>query len=241
MNILENIDKISYKKIVSFGLLLAIVTGLPVGTYLVSRNQAEYKSSHAAYEKPKPVEKVKATPGPAPTEKPVLGRVFPWAGKEGDIVWIQGKHFGINPQDKSLTIAGVKLDDMQIDAWQDDLIQAVIPKGARQGGVVELKIGDYPVVRSLPMIIYDADTSLRLHKRGNRIVLTNATKDIDKAIIWTGDDEIPTEQHESSLSVDSQGEAFVFDTQNKPILSILIVNKAGHLMDYIPDPIEFDF
>lgn len=239
MPFLNTLDQLSYKKIFSIAIFLSVLFTVPVVMFLL--NQQTRLSSRAAYEKPSVAQTPKATPGPIPNEPPKIGRAFPWVGKVGDIIWIQGWNFGINPESKKLIIGGVVVEENDIAAWEDDLIQAVIPEGAMQGGTVEVKIGSYSTSRSLPIVLFDKDVKVRMHKDGNMISLKNASG-LDKAIVWTGDDEIATEKKVlSDINVSNSGEVELFDTEGLPILTILLIDKDGNIMPYAADPIEFDF
>lgn len=237
-NFLTTFDELSFKKIVSIMMLLAIIFALPVGVYLV--RQRTRLESKAAYVKPERVKTPKATPGPVPEQPPEIGRIFPWVGKVGDIIWVQGKNFGTNPTDKKLTIGDVVVQDVNIEAWEDTLIQAYIPEGAEQGGIVEVKVGWHPVSQSLPYVLYDKTTEAKLRKNGEEIRVENLKK-ADKAVIWTGDDIIPIQKHVKKISLDSNGFGRIFDTQGLPILSIVLTTTNGEVIPYYVDPVEFDF
>jgi len=237
-NFLKTFDELSYKKIVSIATFMAVLFAIPVGVYLV--RQQTRLDSRAAYVKPEKVIAPKATPGPTPKSPPQIGRVFPWVGKVGDIVWIQGKNFGTNPIDKKITIGGIVLQENQIDAWEDDLIQAYIPDGAAVNGIVEVKVGSHLPSRSLPYILYSSTTNVKLCKEGSILSIENG-REVGSAIIWTGDDEIPTQKHTITIDADIYGRVEFFDTQNLPLLSIILLNKEGQVVPYYVDPIEFDF
>ena len=239
MSFLNTIDQLSYKRIVSIAIFLAVLFTVPIVMFLL--NQRTRLSSQAAYEKPKIVQEPKATPGPIPNQPPKIGRAWPWVGKEGDIIWVQGWNFGVNPESKRLVIGGVEVDESDIAAWEDNLIQAVIPDGAEQGGTVEVTIGRYATSRSLPIVLFDTDVEVRLGKSGNVITATNAS-DVRQAIIYTGDDEIATERTLiEDLRPDSSGDVTVFNTGGLPILTILLLDNEGNIIPYAADPIEFDF
>jgi hypothetical protein len=237
MNILKSLDQLSFGKIFSIAIVSAIIISVPVGVILIQ--QETRISSRAAYEKPKISTKTMATPGPIPTQAPQIGRLFPWVGKIGDIVWLQGENFGINPASKKLTIGGIQVTDEQIEAWEDTQIQTTIPSQARQGGVAEVQVGDHSKSQSLPYILYDATTKTKIRKTGNILSIEQGTN-VLKAVIWTGDDEIPTQKHEVAVDpLDGNNE--FFDTQNLPILSIVLLDQQGKIVPYYVDPIEFDF
>ncbi len=239
-NFLKTIDQLSFKKVISISLFIAILLGVPVGTYLVG--QQTRIRSHAAYQKPKPVNStdIKATPGPLPTQAPAIGRVFPWVGKVGDIAWLQGKNFGTNPVDKRLTIGGVTVSENDIASWEDTQIQAIIPQGALQGGSADIRVGSYPNSQSLPMVIYDTTAKVKLHIRNNVLTAENAGV-VVKALIWTGDDQVLTQNHNVDINPLPTGETMIFDTQGLPLLSVLLLDGKGNIVPYYVDPIEFNF
>jgi IPT/TIG domain-containing protein len=239
MGFIETFNQISYKKILSISFFMAVLLAVPVGVSIV---QKETKlGSHAAYDKPEVISRPKATPGPIPVLAPILGRVFPWVGKVGDIIWIQGSNFGVNPTEKELIIGGVVVPEAMIDAWEDDMIQVYIPEGAKQGGIVELRVGSHPWQKSLAYVLYDQSVKTKLVKTANVIRLKNG-KDVVQAAIWTGDDEIETKNRIKKIAPDAFGEAVVFNNEeNLPILTIILTDKAGQVIPYYVDPIEFDF
>lgn len=235
MSLLKTVDELSYKKILSIAILIAILVAIPVAVLLV---QQETKiQSRAALEKPSLATKPKAVSGPIPKEETILYRVYPWVGKIGDIVWVQGKNFGTNPVEKKLSIGGVEINDAQIESWEDNLIQAYIPDGVRQGGTVEVQVGQHEVVRSLPMITYDLDTKTKLRKSGDIISLEKGDT-VKKVLIWTGDDEIQLQKHTVELKP-SQNK--IFNTQGLPLLTIVLLDETGKVIPYYVDPIEFGF
>ncbi|NMC35737.1 hypothetical protein GYA49_01690 [Candidatus Beckwithbacteria bacterium] len=238
MGLLQTFDQLSYKKIVSIAVFVSVLFAVPVGVFLVK--QQSRINSRAAYEKPKSAQEPKATPGPIPQEAPLVGRAFPWVGKVGDIIWIQGFHFGTNPTDKQLRIGGIEIPEAQITAWEDDMIQAFIPEGVKQGSIVEVRVGSHSVSKSLPLVIYDQSTDLKLRKQGSVLYVENAP-DVAKAIIWTGDDEIPTKQHNQEVAMQASGKTIIFDTQGLPVLTVLLLDNSGNMLPYYVDPLEFDF
>jgi len=237
MSFIKTINQLSFGKVLSLSMVLAIMAAVPVG--LVKLKQETQTSSRAAYEKPSLANSAKSTPGPIPSNPPEIGRVYPWVGKIGDIIWLQGKNFGENPISKKLIIGGSVIVDERIEAWTENQIQTTIPNDARQGGAVELSVGDHPISRSLPYVLYDKNTKTKLRRDGNIISVENAEK-IAKAIIWTGDDEIDTQKHETII-VPSDGKATVFDTNGLPILSIILLDSQDKIVPYYVDPLEFGF
>lgn len=238
MSILEKIDKLSFAQVISISFFLAMVFAIPTTVFLV---QQQTRLGSKAYQKPKLISiKEILPPGPIPSAAPKIGRVFPWVGKIGDIVWIQGENFGNNPAKKRLIIGGVTVLEDYITSWHDNEIQAIIPQGAKQGGLVEVRVGQHPVSASLPYVIYDRETKIKLTKKDNLISALNG-QSIDKAKVWLGDEKIPTEALEIPSIAALEGETPIFDTTGKPILTILLYDRAGQVLPYYVDPIEFGF
>jgi len=237
MSLLDTIDRISYGKIISMGIFLALLFGVPT-TVLLVRQQTQITSR--AYQKPEVMVEEKEPPGPIPSQPPQVGRAFPWVGKVGDIIWVQGFHFGNNPASKSLRIGGVAISEEDIAGWRDDQIQAIIPAGAQQGGRVEVRVGNHPVSRSLPIVLYDRNAKIKLIKRGNLIVALNGGQ-IAKVQAWTGDENTPTEFVEGEIQGNPGGETPVFDTAGLPLLNLLLFDEQGNILPYYVDPIEFGF
>lgn len=245
MPFLDTIDQISFGKIFSLAVFLALLFGLPSTVLLV---QQKTKISSRAYQKPELMfQKPEASSGvggmvvsKTPADPPEIGRVFPWVGKVGDIIWLQGKNFGENPASRNLTIGGVKVTEEDIDGWRDDQIQAVIPLKAKQGGTVEVQIGRHPSVESLPIVIYDKNVKIKLHKKENLIVAINGGE-IVKVKAWTGDENIETEMVEGDIAANPSGETPVFDTKGLPLLTLLLFDSKDNILPYYVDPIEWGF
>ncbi len=237
MKFLEVFENLSYRKVISLSIFFTVLLAVPVGVYL-SRQQTRI-SSRAIYEKPKKTTETKATPGPIPTQRAVIGRVFPWVGKVGDVVWVQGENFGVNPLQKELKIGGITVKEENIARWEDTLIEAIIPEGAIQGGIVEIKIGNYSKAESLPYVLYTAKAKVKLTKENGKIMAVNGGELLGKYMIWTGDDE--TAEQKWSGDIESRnGEYLVFDIGNLPMKTMLLFDKQGQLIEYYVDIVAFD-
>jgi hypothetical protein len=237
MSVLNSIDRISYGKIISLGVFLALLFGVPT-TVLLVRQRTQITSR--AYQKPEIMVESNEPPGPIPTQPPRIGRVFPWVGKVGDVIWVQGFDLGNSPASKNLTIGGVAITEADIAGWRDDQIQAIIPAGTKQGGIVEVRVGNHPVSRSLPIVLYDRNTKIKLIKRGNLILALNGGE-IAKVQAWTGDENTPTQFVEGEIQGNPGGETPVFDTAGLPMLTLLLFDRNGTILPYYVDPVEFGF
>lgn len=66
------------------------------------------------------------------TEKPIIESVNPLEGRIGTEISIKGKHFGISPTDKEISIGGVPLD---VVFWSDTIIKANIMNTVKSGNI----------------------------------------------------------------------------------------------------------
>lgn len=238
MTFFDTINRLSYVKIFSIAIFLALLFSIPATVLLV---QQQTRIASRAYKKPEAMAVTSKEPlGPIPAQPPEIGRTFPWVGKIGDIIWLQGKNFGSNPVTKSLKIGGISLSEEEIIGWRDDQIQAIIPQGARQAGIVEVKVGDHPVSQSLPFVTYNRDTKIKLIKKGNIIVALNGGR-IAKVKAWTGDENTPTEMVEGEITGNPWAETPVFNTAGKPLLTLLLFDRNSDILPYYVDPDEFGF
>lgn len=235
---LHFIDRRSYIIIIVVALLVGIVVSIPI-VFSIKRNSTGGRLT-GQFVHPTGVAIAEEQPlGPIPEQAPHMGRVFPWVGKRGDVVWIQGQHFGANPSVKSLRIGGVDVPKAQIMRWYDSEIQAIIPQDAQQGGVVEVSTGTYPTATSLPFVLYDTDTTMQIVKRGTTLFIHGGTA-ATKALIWTGDETRPVESQSVSLTP-SQEDVFLTDTHGKPLLTVLLYDATGTVLPYYVNPQEFGF
>lgn len=237
MKILKKIDEISYRNIIAIAFFLTILFALPLMMIIIQERQ-EIRSK--AYEKPTLVIKEEITPGPIPASPPKIGRIFPWVGKIGDVIWIQGENFGNNPVLKRLYIGKIALPDEMITSWRENEIQAYIPDKVEQGGIVQIRIGNHPIASSLPYVIYNKDTKIKLLKRGNILSVVYGAS-VANAKLWTGDEKIQTEIFEKKLDNTSDEEMMLFDTGGKPILTLLLYDNNGKVLPYYVDPVSFNF
>lgn len=238
MSFFNQIDRLSFKQVISIAFVLTLVFAVPVTVVLVQ--QKTRLASRAAYVKPSPatieMNIMEVEKGPIPSEPSEIGRAFPFLGKVGDTVFLQGKNFGKNPASKSLKLGGAVVADYDIAVWENDLIEFAVP--AVKSGVVELKVGNHPVSVSYPFTVYDQGTKLKLKKKGDMIVGINA-KDVDSVKAWLGDDThvIPVE----GVVPAAEGERSILDTGGEPVLSISLYNKANQMIPFYVDPTEWGF
>lgn len=239
MRMFHVFEQLSVRRLI---LLSGITTILLTGLFLWLGVGADQKGGKLSqkFQKPQQITEKEILPeGPVPSEPPKIGRVFPWVGKVGDVVWIQGEHFGDNPTPKQLTIGGVVVSEEHIVSWRTDQIQAIIPTGAAQGGVVIVSVGDHPIATSLPYVLYDRSATIQLKKQDAVISIQNNTE-VVKARYWTGDERIPTQMAEVDVDP-TVADSTLFDSGDLPLLSIVLMKDNGDVVPYYVNPDNFGF
>ena len=241
MMLFKYLEKLTFKQTIFLSLSLTVVMAVPLTFFLIGqKNKSEIRRLSHQFTKPLEIlEREVIPPGPIPDSPPEIGRVFPWVGKEADVIWIQGKNLGDNPVEKSLVIGGRELGKDKIISWRDTQIQAIIPKGAQQGGTVIITVGNYPAVGSLPYVLYDRNTMIQLKKAGSRISMLNG-QDVRVIRYFIGDEKTPTEMIELNNSHFQNTDTFLFE-ESRNLLSILLFNNRGQMLPYYVNPDEFGF
>ena len=123
MNFLTKLEKISFKKIIGFSSVAALVLAMPV-TVWVSQQKTQL-AGRAEFEKPEIIEPTKKHGSPS-EGSPRIALVWPFLGKVGDAVLIEGENFWENPQDKQLTINKQIVPESNINQWTPELIEFLI-------------------------------------------------------------------------------------------------------------------
>lgn len=234
--LLSSITTLSYKRII----ISAIIAGAVLGSVMVgyrAQNRTDKEKRLGPLFIQSTPQITKRPFGPIPQNPPNITQVFPWVGKTGDVILIEGDHFGDNPLEKQIIIGQVPVTEDQILDWTDDEIQALIPAGSTQGGSVEVRVGTHSPAVSLPFVLYDASTKLQLKKIGTMI--TALSPDQIRTIRWWGALGDTVTVHEVRRSVPS--DPVLFDTQREEIRSLLLYDAAGTMLPYYVDPEEFGF
>ncbi|MFZ2199350.1 MAG: IPT/TIG domain-containing protein [Microgenomates group bacterium] len=128
-NIYERIhDTLTWKRILSFNLLLFLVLIIPLSVSL--SQQSTENRSNAAEEAPA------VTPPPNyPTEMPKIDRVSTFFGKAGDTVVILGSNFGEYQWGSRVFVGNSEAAKDSIVRWSNNILEVKIPDSARTGSV----------------------------------------------------------------------------------------------------------
>jgi hypothetical protein len=128
-NIYERIhETLTWKRIVSFNLLLFLVLIIPLSVSL-SQQSTENRSS-AAEDGP-----VVTPPPNYPVGTPKIDRVSTFFGKTGDTIVILGANFGDYQWGSKVFVGNVEAPTDSIVRWSNNILEVKIPEGARTGSV----------------------------------------------------------------------------------------------------------
>ena len=104
MSFLYTLDQVSFKKIFGLGVVLALLFTIPTTVVLVQQRTRFGSRAVTLDALPEMDVVTLASPGPVPKEPPKIARISPFLGKVGDVVFVEGVNFGVNPSIKSLKI-----------------------------------------------------------------------------------------------------------------------------------------
>ncbi len=144
---------LSWKRVISFNLLLLVVLVIPLSVKLTQEN-TDNRSNAANNVIPS------ATPVPNyPTQPPTIERVTLFYGKPGDTIVLLGKHFGDYPWDRSRIFIGNQIvSKKNIIRWHDKVVEVEIPEGVTTGKVW-IEINGQKSVWPGTLLIYNPSTS----------------------------------------------------------------------------------
>ena len=129
MMYIKYLKKLNVRQTIILSFFITVILTVPLTFFLIGqKNKSEIRRLSQQFAKPVEIlEREVIPPGPIPASPPEIGRIFPWVGKEADVIWIQGKNFGDNPVEKSLIIGGIQLGKDKIISLRNKHIHAIIP------------------------------------------------------------------------------------------------------------------
>jgi len=226
MKILQTLEKISFKKIVSFTFLAAIVLSIPV-TVWVSQQETKL-ASKAYFEKPeviKPIQKY----GAPPSGEPRIDLVWPFLGKPGDAVLIEGENFGENPRDKKLIFSGQLVPETDINRWTPNLIEFLVPQGSNSG-LISLETGGKTAGWPYFFTVYNLQTKIQVTENNDILRIINAPQGTKIEVFFTDGGQLISDQPQA-----------IRLPSDKTIVSVLVKNSQDHLLPFFVEPEEFGF
>ncbi|KKS80334.1 MAG: hypothetical protein UV55_C0042G0009 [Candidatus Gottesmanbacteria bacterium GW2011_GWC1_43_10] len=241
----EKLNRLSYPTILFIASCVTIACVLPLWIY-IARQQTRLATK--AMETIPLVEIVKPastlsnrgepTPmtGPVPLNPPTITRVYPWVGKVGDVIIIEGKNFGVYPKNRRLAVGGAVVEETSISDWQDSRIEALIPPDPQQGDTAAIRIDTHPIVESIPLVFYDETATVRLRKHGD-VIAGEGLSGLIHVSLWTANGK-----REMTVIAQPNEKTTLFTlSPNEEILSLLLSDEKGTLIPYSLNPTEFGF
>jgi hypothetical protein len=231
----NKLSKLSYPTVFFIASFLTVVSVLPLWIYISGQQtriatRAEETTPLVPTSIPTPTE------GMVPANPPTIIRAYPWVGKAGDVIIIEGKNFGAYPKNRRLAIGGMVVADALISQWSDTQIEVLIPSNPKSGEPAALRIDTYPIVESVPLTFYDETASVRLRKQGAVVSVEGVSGEI-RATLFTQNGK-----RETTVTGTGQETVTLFTlAPSEEILSIMLADEKGAYIPYSINPTEFGF
>jgi hypothetical protein len=231
----EKLNRLSYPTVIFIASCITLVSILPLWIY-ISGQQTRIATRAVETTSVVPTSIRTPTEGMVPANPPTITRAYPWIGKVGDVIIIEGSNFGSYPKNRRLSIGGVVVPDTDISSWENTRIEAIIPNDSKQGGSVAIRIDTYPIVESLPLVFYDQTATVRLRKQDTVVSVEGAEGEI-RATLFT-----PNGKRETTVTGNGQETVTLFTLlPAEEIYSLIITDAKGTIIPYTLDPTEFGF
>ena len=226
MNIISSLNQISFKKLARFTFLTALVLAVPVSVWVVQ--QQTKSQSKAFFEKPKPIVIGKKYGQPSSGD-PQITLVWPFLGKVGDSVLINGQNLGNNPINKKLVVGGQKVSEEEIIKWKPDLIEFMIPRGSKYGPI-RLEVAGKSASWDFPFTVYVLETKTQVTENNDIVKVLKGPAE-GKVKIYFSDGEVIESEQFDGVSV----------AHDKTISSVKIIDRNNQAVPFFVEPDEFGF
>jgi len=234
-NMFEKLNQLSYPTVIFIASCITLISVLPLWIY-ISGQQTNIATRAVETMSVVPTSIPTPTDGPVPENPPTITRVYPWVGKAGDVIIIEGKNFGNYPKNRRLSIGDAIVADALISQWSDTQIEALIPSNPKSGEPAALRIDTYPIVESLPLSFYDQTATIRLRKQGAVVSVEGVSGEI-RATLFTQNGK-----REITIPDANQQTMMLFTlSPSEEILTLLLTDEKGTFIPYSLNPIEFGF
>ena len=184
--------------------------------------------SEAYFEKPKPIIPSKEYGSP-PKGDPQITLVWPFLGKVGDAVLIEGNNFGNNPIQKTLKVGNIVVPENYISRWTPKLIEFMLPQEA-QRGPISLSVVNKQALWPFPFTIYTLETKTQVTEN-NDIVRVLKGPPGGKVIIYFQDGSKQESENFEHTEV----------PHDKTIISVKVLDKNNQPVPFFVEPAEFGF
>jgi len=231
----EKLNQLSYPTVIFIASCITLVSILPLWIYISGQ---QTRIATRAVETPSvvPTSIPTSTEGMMPANPPTITRAYPWIGKVGDVIIIEGKNFGAYPKNRRLAIGGMVVADALISQWSDTQIEASIPSNPKSGEPAALRIDTHPIAQSQPLVFYDQTATVRLQKQGAVVSVEGVSGEI-RATLFTQNGK-----RETTVTGTGQETVTLFTlAPSEEILSIMLADEKGSFIPYSINPTEFGF
>ncbi len=226
MNILQRLEKTSFKKIVGISLFAAIALATPV-TVWVSQQQTRL-ASKAIFEKPEIIESIQKVGAPSEGQ-PQIQLIWPFLGKVGDAVLIEGENLGNNPAQKEIKLGNLIVPETNINRWTPQLIEFTIPASA-VSSPISLTIAGKKASWPYFFTVYDLNTPVQITENNDIVQVLNAPQGSTIEIYFSDGERIASDQLNK-----------VMVPADKTILTLVVKDASNQNIPFFVEPEEFGF
>lgn len=224
-------NKLTYKQLTAAATLVGLTIAIPVSVW-VARQDTELRSS-AYFEKPvpPPAGGLNKNHGQPSEDQPRINLIWPFLGKIGDSVLIEGYNFGDNPQNKVLKFGNTIVPEDQILRWTPTLIEFLIP--SHPSGLVpetiSLIVAGQIASWDYPFTVYDLTTLAQVAENQNLITVSGCPADSLVEIYFDNGEKL-TSRVDTPLNIPETA-----------VLSVRLLDASGQALPFFVDPTEFGF
>ncbi len=226
MNFFQKIAQSSYKEIVGLTVLVTVVVSIPV-TLLAVQKETQLEGTAGTGKTPhsftKPSGETKLSTG-----EPNLSLVWPFLGKVGDAVLIEGENLNQGKGSRAILVGGEVVSEDDIYRWEDEVIEFAVPEGSGSGAV-RVQMAGETLTWPYPFTVYDRGTEVRVVRVNNSLEVLNSPEDVELEVYLEGGVE-PLWSDEPSVEIPEAS-----------VLSVAVRDSNGNLLPFYVEPQEFGF
>jgi hypothetical protein len=226
MNILDQLDQISFGKIIAITFVLALLAVVPVSVW-VAQQRTQTQSS-AYFGKPEPLTEEQY--GAPPAGEPRISLVWPFVGKPNDAVLIHGTNFGNNPENKSLYVGNQPVTEDLIKSWEPELIEFLIPPESNFGPI-NLTVAGKGTQWNYPFTVYAMDTQRQVTEKDGIVWVKNPGREVNMTIYF---------RDGSTQTSNNPTQGVSYPTE-KQIISVQVTDTNNNPLSFFVEPAEFGF
>lgn len=162
--------------------------------------------------------------------QPSIRLVWPFLGKENDMVFIYGLGFGDSPINTELWIGDQVVERELISTWQDNFIEFLIPKDT-QGGEIKLITENGSETWNFPFTIYDSSTQVQVFENEGVVWARNCSEKAKITLFM---------QSGKILSSDNAFEGLAY-SEDDAVVSVMLTDSNNTPIPFWVEPADFGF